>query len=72
MAICSICGAFFDTYSIYDLDADEKAVSYICRDCFIKKTTIWDAQHLVRHNIVFHGDKVVVQLTTVDGGLSWR
>jgi len=62
MAICSICGAFYDTYIIYDLDADKKAVSYICRDCFLKETAVWDAQHMVRHNVVFRDDKAVIQL----------
>jgi len=67
MAICSICGSFFDTYTIYDLDAGEKAVSYICRDCFLKETAIWGAQHRVRHSVRFQGDKIVVQLMTVGG-----
>ena len=62
MAICSICGAFYDTYTIYDLDADEKAVSYICRDCFLKETAIWDVEHNKRHNVVFKDDKAVIQL----------
>ena len=61
MAICNICEAFYDTYMIYDLDCGMKAVSYICRDCFMEQTAVWDIKHGTRHDVRFEGDKAIIQ-----------
>lgn len=58
--ICIICNISFNDYEIWDLDANLKAVAYICKDCFIAEINTWDLQHGEKHNLKITDDIIFV------------
>lgn len=58
--ICVNCGDSFNAFMVWDLGCNVKAVSYICKDCFVSETHKWDLEHGKKHNIKVTEDIIFI------------